>query len=175
MIDIYDRSGTLSTMGDKKRYVGPDNIRGLVQDLAERSDALAHEIREKTVFAGTRPADAKAFMLISRRPRGLTELAKALQVSRQAAHKAVQRLVDAGVVSYDYAEGSKRDMIATLTKDGLEARKVGLQIAATVEDWVSERIGKDDLETLRSLLVRILRDEDNATPGSERNQSRDDT
>ena len=144
-------------MDDKKNEMAQNNIRGLVQDLAEKLDALANEAREKTVFAGTRPADAKAFMLISRHPRGLTDLANALDVSRQAAHKSLQRLVAAGVVSYDFTEGSRRDMIATLTDKGLEAREVGMQIAAKVEEHVADLIGIEDTETLRNLLIRALR------------------
>lgn len=150
------QSAGATALTDKIRYIGPNNLRGLLQDLCEYSDALAAEIREKTVFAGTHPADAKTFMLISRHPRGVTDLAQALQISRQAAHKSVQRLVEIGVVSYDFVEGSRRDMIATLTEQGLEARKVGLQIAGAVEDHVRQRIGDEDLETLRGLLMKIL-------------------
>ena len=144
-------------MDDKKNEMAQNNIGGLVQDLAEKLDAMANELREKTVFSGTRPADAKAFMLISRHPRGLTDLAGALDVSRQAAHKSIQRLVAAGVVSYDFNEGSRRDMIATLTDKGMEARKIGLEIAAKVEAHIAERIGREGTEDLRELLIRTLR------------------
>lgn len=143
-------------MQDNNRYLGHHNLRGLIQDLSEYSDILAHEIREKTVFAGTSQADAKTFMLISRHPRGITDLAKALNISRQAAHKSVRRLVEVGVVSYELAPGSRRDRIARITDQGLEARKVGLEIAAGVERNFRERIGEEDLETLRSLLMRLL-------------------
>lgn len=145
-------------MGDeKKSYSGYNNIRGLIQDLAEKSDAIAHQVREQTIFAGTRPADAKTFMLISRKSRGLTELATAMQISRQAAHKSVQRLVAAQVVEFVYVEGSKRDMIAQLTEKGLEARRVGLEIAMKVEASIERVIGKADLENLRRILM-LLKD-----------------
>ena len=120
---------------------------------------MANDLRKNTIFASARPADAKTFMLISRRPRGLTELASALGISRQATHRSVQRLVDVGVVSFELAEDSKRDMIATLTGQGLEARRVGMQIAATIDDFIIKKIGVKDTETLRQLLVR-LRSED---------------
>jgi len=143
-------------MGDNKaKPPGANSIRGLVQDLSERLDAMSNELRKETMFADARPSDAKTFMLISRHPRGLTELAKALDISRQAAHRSVQRLVDAGFVSFDYAEGSKRDMIARLTERGLEGRKVGLEIAAAIDRYVADKIGEDDLEALRALLLRL--------------------
>ncbi|GAB5508303.1 MAG: hypothetical protein Rhirs2KO_34660 [Rhizobiaceae bacterium] len=143
-------------MGDEVSNIGQNNVRGLVQDVSELFDAMANELRSKTVFANTRPADAKTFMLISRHPRGLTELANALEISRQAAHKSVQRLVEAGVVSFDYAPNSKRDMVAELTEKGLEARKVGLGIAAEVERFVCEAVGDKDLEALRRILLKVL-------------------
>lgn len=143
-------------MDDKNTFrAGQNNIRGLVQDLSERLDAKSNELRSETAFASTRPADAKTFMLISRHARGLTALSQALKISRQAAHKSVLRLVDAGVVSFDYAEGSKRDMIAMLTHEGLSARKVGLEISQTIEGILQEKIGEDDLETLRRILMAL--------------------
>ena len=146
----------MSTMGDKKYpLVVHDNIRGLIQDLSEQFDAMSDVARKQTVFADARPADAKTFMLISRHPRGLTELAKALKISRQAAHKSVQRLVEAGLIEFEFAEGSKRDKIARITKPGLEARKVGLGIAAQVEAYVKERVGEEGLEQLRRLLIAL--------------------
>lgn len=143
-------------MDDNKNYgPGQNNIRGLVQDLAERLDSESDMLRKKTVFASTRPADAKAFMLISRQARGLTDLSKALKISRQAAHKSILRLVDAGVVQFDYVEGSRRDMIANLTPEGYKARKVGLGIAGAIEELVCEKIGDDDLQTLKRILIKL--------------------
>lgn len=148
-------------MSDKKPdYPGRNNIRGLVQDLAEQFDAIADALREETVFAGTRPKDAKTFMLISRQARGISDLAKALQISRQATHKSVQRLIAAGVVELNYVEGSRRDMIASITPAGLEARKVGLHIAGKVEAQAEARIGKARLEAFRQTLQDLTRRED---------------
>jgi len=143
-------------MSDKTNEpVLQDNIRGLVQDVSEVFDEMANTLRHKTAFADTRPADAKTFMLISRHPRGLTALANALGITRQATHRSVQRLVTADLVDFAYAEGSKRDMVATLTETGLEARKVGFGIAASIEQQVVGEIGQDDTEALRRILKRL--------------------
>lgn len=144
-------------MADKNSSSRSDSIRGLIQDVAERSDALSNRLRQKTVFAQTRPADAKTFMLISRRPRGLTELAKALGISRQAAHTSIQRLIAIGVVSFDYSEGSKRDMIARLTDAGYAAQTIGRGIGRDIDAMIEATIGKDDLEILRRILGVLAR------------------
>ncbi|WP_170432579.1 hypothetical protein [Ruegeria arenilitoris] len=57
------------------------------------------------------------------------------------------------MVQFDYAEGSKRDMLATLTDKGLAARKVGLGIATTIEGDIRKEIGDGDLESLRRILT----------------------
>ncbi|WP_421724898.1 MarR family winged helix-turn-helix transcriptional regulator [Bauldia sp.] len=145
-------------MSDNPPAAPQNSVRGLVQDLSERFDAMSNALRKETAFAETRPADAKTFMLISRHPRGLTALATALGISRQAAHRSVQRLVDAGLVSFDYAEGSQRDMIAGLTKKGLGARAVGLRIAREIDAYVEKKVGKEGLETLRDLLLKLADD-----------------
>lgn len=143
-------------MSDKANNpVRQDNIRGLVQDVSEVFDEMANMLRQKTAFVDTRPADAKTFMLISRHPRGLTALANALGITRQATHRSVQRLVAADLVEFNYVDGSKRDMIATLTKAGLEAQKVGLGIAANIEQQVIGEIGQDDAAALRRILKQL--------------------
>lgn len=141
---------------DHRHPAAQPNISGLVQDLSERLAAWSVEARERTAFAGARPSDAKTFMLVSRHPRGLTDLATALGISRQAAHRSLGRLVDRGLVRFELMPGSRRDMVATLTEDGLRAREIGLGVAAAVERRLAERIGADGVETLRGLLVDLL-------------------
>lgn len=146
----------LSTMiDDIDSPAGQDNIRGLIQDISEKFDQMADVLRQDTRFADTRPADAKTFMLISRAPRGLSDLARALNISRQATHKSVQRLMEVGVIEFEYVDGSKRDKIARLTVEGLKARKIGLHIASQIEAFVDERVGEDGRESLRALLQAL--------------------
>ncbi|MCV6596237.1 MAG: MarR family winged helix-turn-helix transcriptional regulator [Mangrovicoccus sp.] len=147
-------------MDDEKRYKGQNNLRGLVQDASELFDGMATELRKQTAFGDSRPSDAKTFMLISRHPRGLTELAEALQISRQAVHKSVQRLVEAGVVEFEYAPNSRRDKIADLTEKGIKARQVGFEISSRIEEYVQQRVGQEDLETLRRILMALLEERD---------------
>lgn len=143
-------------MGDNNdKTIQSDNLRGLIQDLSETFDRMANDIREETVFAGVRPSDAKTFMLIARHPRGISELAKAMGISRQAAHKSVRHLRDKGLIAIEFEDGSKRDKIARLTKRGLEGRKVGREIAETVEQCVAEKIGQKDTDMLKQLLTKL--------------------
>ncbi|WP_068316952.1 MarR family winged helix-turn-helix transcriptional regulator [Polycladidibacter hongkongensis] len=141
---------------EKKTPIGPDSIRGLVQDLSERLDARANVLREQTDFAGSRPSDAKTFMMISRRPRSLSELAQVLGITRQAAHKSLQRLIEMELVSFEYVEGSKRDKIARITQKGQNARAQGLGIAASIEKHVHAALGEKQTDELRHLLKALI-------------------
>ncbi len=129
-----------------------NNIRGLVQDLSEQLDARMVELREGTENASVRPADAKMFMLISREPRTLSKLANALNISRQAAHSSVQRLVERGVVTLEFAPDNKRDKIPQITEKGQAARKIAGQNIHTLEAEISALLGEDKREKLRLLL-----------------------
>ena len=129
-----------------------DNIRGLVQDLSEQLDFRMVQLREGTENASVRPADAKMFMLISREPRTLSKLANALNISRQAAHSSVQRLVERGVISLEYAPDNKRDKIPRVTEKGQAARKAAALNIKTLEAEIGELLGAKRHEQLRDIL-----------------------
>jgi len=111
-----------------------DNIRGLVQDLAEQLDNRMVELRKSSPATSVRPADAKVFMLIARHPRSLSQLAMAMDISRQAAHAAVQRLVEHGVIRLEFAQGSKRDKIPQVTEKGHKIRQLVARHLSQLEE-----------------------------------------
>lgn len=153
MIDRWERRALPSTMGDKN--IPTPSIRVLVQALSEKLDAMSDDLRAETIFADVRPSDAKAFFVIAQGPRKLTDLAGALRVSRQVAHRSVQRLQALGVIDFDYAEGSKRDMVATLTEKGREARVLGRSFGAKIDQRITDEIGLDQIEHLRTTLKAL--------------------
>jgi DNA-binding MarR family transcriptional regulator len=132
-----------------------NNIRGLVQDLSEQLDSRMDQLRQGTDNASVRPADAKMFMLISRKPRTVSKLASALNISRQAAHSAVQRLVERGVVALEFAPDNKRDKIPRVTEKGQAARKIAALNINTLETELGALLGEDKREQLRSLLGEL--------------------
>ena len=144
-------------MGDKKIGLpGQDNIKGLVQDVVEMLDERMAKLREGTPLEGVRPSDAKTFMLAARHPRTISDIAKAMNVSRQAVHKSVQRLQDRGAVSLHPAPDSRRDKIVVITQTGHDARKLVANNIAIIEQEIENRIGKVRLENLREILKDML-------------------
>jgi DNA-binding MarR family transcriptional regulator len=143
-------------MGDEKKIeYRSDNVYGLMQDLTERIADRMTELRSKTPFADVWPSDAKTFMLISRHPRTISDLARALKISRQATHRSVMRLVERGGVELVPAPGSNRDKIAIVTELGKKARSMAAKNNQIVEAEMAEKIGADKVEELRAILKKL--------------------
>ncbi|ASP33951.1 MarR family winged helix-turn-helix transcriptional regulator [Labrenzia sp. VG12] len=132
------------------------SIRGLVADLSEELDRRMIELRKGTGLDAARPADANLFMMICRNPRTISELARDRGVTRQAVHAAVARLVELGALRLEPVPGNKRDKRPVPTELGQQARvKVG-SLVRQLEGELEARLGSEDLETLRGLLLRLL-------------------
>jgi DNA-binding MarR family transcriptional regulator len=140
-----------------------NNIRALIQDVGALIDAHMSQFRETTEYASIRPSDAKVFVAISEAPRTISQLARALKISRQAAHASIGRLVEWKMVELQHAPGSRRDKIAVVTEEGRRAQSLAAQRAETIESEIEARIGKQKLEALRGILIEITQN----SPSSE--------
>ncbi|CTQ56101.1 MarR family protein [Roseibium album] len=147
----------LSSMSDKKP-TQPHfaNIRGLVADLNEHLDQRMVQLRKGTDLDAARPADANLFMMISRNPRTISELARDKGVSRQAVHASVSRLVELGAIRLEPVPGNKRDKLPVPTELGQQARARVGGLLRELEAELVGVLGKEDLEIFRSLLLRLL-------------------
>ncbi|MEM7271255.1 MAG: HTH domain-containing protein, partial [Pseudomonadota bacterium] len=84
-------------MGDEKFFGDlSGSVRVLMQDVSEKLDERAAQYRAETPMRPVRPSDARVAALVARRPRGLPEIAERLGISRQAAHRSIQRLQEMG-------------------------------------------------------------------------------
>jgi len=145
-------------MDDKKETLPRfDNIKGLVQDLTEKLDARMDVLRIGTPFEHVRPGDAKTFMLISRHPRTISELARALRITRQATHNSILRLIEKDLIRLEPAPGSQRDKIPAVTKKGHAARRWVARNLAVIEAELEEIIGKKRLKEFRKTLIDLLK------------------
>lgn len=132
-----------------------DNIKGLVQDLSEVLDARMGELRKGTPLEGVRPSDAKTFMMAARHPRSIAALAKSQGISRQAAHKSVQRLVDRGVVELKPSPTDNRDKLVHVTANGQTVRRLAARSLEQIEREIEDKIGKSRLEEFRRILREL--------------------
>jgi DNA-binding MarR family transcriptional regulator len=157
---ILHQPPIMSTMPDKltpqsTQVPAANNIRGLLQDLNEQLEARSNALRQNTPYADVRPSDAKAFMLIARHPRSLSDLGLALGISRQAAHESVHRLVEMGIVALQSDAKDARVKIAHVTPLSKHARAVAFHIVNQIEEDIQQKIGDKKLEQLRSILEEL--------------------
>ena len=135
-----------------------NNMKGLVQDLTEKLDLCMSVLLENSPYKDVRPADVKSFMLISRNPRTISGLARALNISRQAAFSSVSRLIELGVIELKPAPGSKRDKIPVVTKKGNEARRVAEKNLKIIDSRLQTKIGEKRFKDFRQTLIDLLQD-----------------
>ena len=133
-----------------------DNIKGLVQDLTEKLEARMDALIVDTPVEHIRPSDKKTFMLIARHPRTISELARALRISRQATHKSILRLIEHGIVELHPAPGNKRDKIPIVTEKGQQIRRIAAQNIDKIEAEIEAKISKRRLEEFRKTLIELL-------------------
>ncbi len=145
-------------MADENTQVrlSPPDIKALVQEVGDKLEALVKELREGSDYANIRPSDSKMFMLISEQPRTISQLARTLRVSRQAAHASIGRLAQFKIVELQPAPGSRRDKVAIITESGHKAQEFAARHTKAIEAALEEKIGKERLETLRGILMDIL-------------------
>lgn len=143
-------------MTDKVEIDPPlNNIRGLIQDVAEIWDERTTQFRKGTSSEHIRASEVRTLILIVRKPRTINELSEYFGISRQAAHSTLQRLAEQGLINMEFVEGSKRDKVATISAKGYELRRSTGGFIAEMEDEISEIIGVDALQNLREMLEKI--------------------
>ena len=132
------------------------SIRGLLLEVAERLEKDTKHVAASAGYANIRPSDARMFMTIAEQPRTISQLARILKISRQAAHSSIGRLMEWNAVELRHAPGSRRDKIATLTERGQRAREATQTRILAMETRIEERIGLERREVLRGILLDLL-------------------
>ncbi len=140
---------------NKTRQFLATSLKGLLQDTLEWMDTRNASLREGSKFEGT-PAEAKLFATLRGKARSISELARVMGVSRQAVHNTVHRLVDIGIVELVAVEGNKRDKLVTITTEGHKVQKMAAKNLKRIEQDMAETIGAENVELIRSLLLKHL-------------------
>jgi len=84
----------------------------------------------------------------------ISELAKNLRISRQAAQKRVVELEKIGFVSTVIDPSNLSAKIVTLTPKGRSSTKVALEIFTALEVELSKRIGVDDFNYMKKIVEK---------------------
>ena len=133
-----------------------DNIRTLIYYLGLAIDARLSEARRGTPYEHVRPSDVRVFVTAGRKMRTISEIARELGITRQAAQMGVQRLSKLKVLELRPAPDNKRDKLVYITPKGRLARNsAGLQIEKLEAEFASV-IGAEGVATFRENLRELL-------------------
>jgi DNA-binding MarR family transcriptional regulator len=126
-----------------------ENIRSLVFMLSLGIDNKLQSLREGSRYAGVRNSDIIVFMRAFREPATVAEIARSLEVSRQAVHQSVKRLQALKVVEL---VPQANNNLVSMTERGLHAQKTALDQIVTIEKEMASLLGEEGLQTFRNHL-----------------------
>ena len=124
------------------------NIEGLHDELARRG------------WDDVRPAYGFALLAVRDSPATVTDLARWLGMTKQAASVLVEQLAGADLVRRNQDPADRRAWLVSLTRRGRRLLSTVEEIYAEQERRAAELIGAERLARLRADLVTLLSDED---------------
>lgn len=148
-------------MVDRKQIPFPSqNIRSLLQEISMGVDHRLQELRVGSRYASVRNSDVRVFMRAYRGPSTVAEMARVLDISRQAVHASVKRLQALKIVALQSQPGNDRDKLVVVTERGVHAQNTALEQIKIIEAQMADVIGVEVLEQLRrqlSLLSQLFK------------------
>jgi DNA-binding MarR family transcriptional regulator len=124
----------------------------LIDLLSEKHKKLRREVMRLWLEKkGEEITDTEAHMLgmLEKKSMTMAESARKVNVSRQAAHKCAQKLIERGYIEMKAIEGNKRDKLIVLTKKGEEYCNEMLKLKEQIEEEISINIGRENVERLK--------------------------
>ena len=140
---------------DQTGQIPQNTLFNLLQKLSFMIDNRYVELRKDTRYDTVRPSDIRVFVQVARKARGETEIAQAMNVTRQAVQNSVKRLVAMNMVEVVPMPNNGRNKIVQLTERGRGASSIAIEHIAIVESECAAIIGADELERLRGLLMHL--------------------
>jgi DNA-binding MarR family transcriptional regulator len=131
----------------------PANLKQL---LLARSDWFAREIMSgvrRSEYAYITPAQSRLLATMAGKPTSMAELARRLAISRQAVHKTVAELARRGILEIRDDPERRNAKLIVYTERGRQVNRAGAAIIDRLEDRIASRIGRERLETLKTLLA----------------------
>ena len=97
--------------------------------------------------------EIKLFNALRGEKKSISELARLMNISRQAVHKTAHKLEDLGFLELITRNGNKKDRLVKITELGQEVRKQGAEHIMVIEEKLALSMGKRNLEFMRIILA----------------------
>ena len=89
--------------------------------------------------------------------KSIAELARVLQISRQAVHKTIHKLKDKGYLELVIDKNNKKDRKVIITENGKNERNKRLEDIVEIEQKISWVIGERNLDYVKEILLEHIR------------------
>jgi DNA-binding MarR family transcriptional regulator len=123
--------------------------------LLARSDWMEARVMEgarRNGYGEVTTAMNRLFAQLRGRPVGLSELARALSVSRQAVHQLANEAARLGLVEFVASENDGRVKLLRFTQKGWAMSESAARAFAAIETELAQQIGVQDLAELKRIL-----------------------
>lgn len=131
------------------------NLKGLLQEKLWLLDARFRQKRLATQYKILTDGEARILATLRGETLTISEVARRLDLSRQAVHKTVTKLVEAKLLKLTPIPDNARDKQIEFTEKGEAMKVAGYKVLRELEKEVEAKIGKENLKRLKSLLGKI--------------------
>ena len=128
------------------------NLMRLTMELVEWMEVEMIELNKSAKYQGS-IAEIKLFNALRGEEKSISELARLMNISRQAVHKTAHRLEDLGFLELITRHDNKKDRVVKITELGQEVRKQGAEHIMEIEEKLAWSIGERNLEFMRIILA----------------------
>ena len=127
------------------------NLMRLTMELVEWMEGEMIELNKTSQYRGS-IAEIRLFNALRGEEKSISEVAKIMNISRQAVHQTVHKLVNLGFLELISQDGNKKNKIIKITALGQEIRKQGSEHLMEIERKLSWNLGERNLEFIKTIL-----------------------
>ena len=127
------------------------NFMRLTMELVEWMEREMVELNKTSKYRGS-ISEIRLFNALRGQEKSISELARIMNISRQAVHKTAHKLVDLGFLELISEDGNKKNRIIKITTLGQEIRKQGAEYLMEIERKLCWNLGEKNLEFMKTIL-----------------------
>ncbi len=129
-----------------------DNIKGLLLAKYEWYESNLLASLQHQGYQNLTANQVRVFGQLKGQSKNISDLAKQLGVSRQAAQKTVSSLVDYGLLELKPCTENKSAKVVHITNKGHDMRKVAGEAMGNIEEKIRLKIGEEPFALLKTAL-----------------------
>jgi DNA-binding MarR family transcriptional regulator len=111
---------------------------------------------ENAGFEGYRQSDSIVLRLLLRRPLAIGQLGVGIGITRQAARKVADAMVDRGYAEFEADPEDARRTLVVLTKQGRAYARAVAKVQNALNAQMTDRVSRDDLRAADSVLRAVF-------------------